>query len=62
MRCKACDKILEEKELTKKDNHGNFLDLCNGCLFASVDYSVDDIGTITEDLDLTFVDVSDTLY
>jgi len=32
MRCKACDRILEESELTKKDSQGEFLDLCNICL------------------------------
>jgi hypothetical protein len=25
MRCKACDRILEEKELLKKDNQGNMI-------------------------------------
>jgi hypothetical protein len=24
MRCKACDRILEDSELTRKDVHGNF--------------------------------------
>lgn len=62
MRCKACDRILEEKELLKKDNNGEFLDLCNYCLFSSIDINVDDLGTITEDLFLTNEDNSDTLY
>jgi hypothetical protein len=62
MRCKACDRILEEKELLKKDNHGEFLDLCNYCLFSSIDINVDSLGTITEDLFLTNEDNSDTLY
>ena len=62
MRCKACDRILEEKELLKKDNNGEFLDLCNYCLFSSIDLNVDDLGTITEDLFLTNEDNSDTLY
>ena len=35
MRCRACNRILEETELTKKDTHGNFLDLCGNCLSAS---------------------------
>jgi hypothetical protein len=34
MRCRACDRILEDAELTKKDNYGNFLDLCGYCLDA----------------------------
>jgi hypothetical protein len=35
MRCRACDKILEETELTKKDSNGDFLDLCSTCVSAS---------------------------
>lgn len=31
MRCKACDVILEEYELVKKDEEGFFLDLCSWC-------------------------------
>ena len=62
MRCKACDRILEEKELLKKDNQGNFIDLCNNCLFSSIDTNVDSIGTMTEDLFLTNDEDYDTLY
>ena len=32
MRCKACDKILEDSELLKKDFRGDFYDLCRVCL------------------------------
>jgi hypothetical protein len=32
MRCKACDRILEDSELTKKDARGDFYDLCRNCL------------------------------
>ena len=32
MRCRACNDILEDNELTKKDHHGQFLDTCNVCL------------------------------
>jgi hypothetical protein len=28
MRCKACNKILEDLELTRKDSRGDFYDLC----------------------------------
>ena len=35
MRCKACNRILEDFELTRKDQHGNFLDICSICLTAS---------------------------
>jgi len=41
MRCKACDRILEESELTRKDVHGDFLDLCGGCLSAGAVGSVE---------------------
>ena len=41
MRCKACDRILEDSELTRKDVHGNFLDLCGICLSASATTGVD---------------------
>ena len=34
MRCKACNRILEESELTRKDANGNFLDMCGVCLSA----------------------------
>ncbi len=52
----------EIKELLKKDNQGNFIDLCNNCLFSSIDTNVDSIGTITEDLFLTNDEDYDTLY
>jgi hypothetical protein len=32
MRCKACNKILEDLELTRKDSRGDFYDLCGVCL------------------------------
>lgn len=38
MRCKACNRILEEHELTKKDTHGNFIDFCSYCLNFTVNY------------------------
>ena len=41
MRCKACDRILEESELTKKDSNGDFLDLCNICLSAVSSSGID---------------------
>ena len=31
MRCKACNEILEDAELTRKDSNGDFSDLCNIC-------------------------------
>lgn len=41
MRCKACNRILEESELTKKDAQGDFLDLCGICLSAVASSGVD---------------------
>jgi hypothetical protein len=41
MRCKACDRILEESELTKKDSNGDFLDLCGVCLSAIASAGID---------------------
>ena len=38
MRCKACNRILEDFELTKKDAHGNFIDFCGYCLNFTVNY------------------------
>ena len=32
MRCLACDVSLSDLEATRKDSHGDFLDLCNKCL------------------------------
>jgi len=31
MRCRACNVLLEEVELKRKDSTGEFLDLCNTC-------------------------------
>ncbi len=31
MRCIACDKNLNDFESTRKDLHGNYLDMCNEC-------------------------------
>lgn len=31
MRCIACDKNLNDFESTRKDLHGNYIDMCNGC-------------------------------
>lgn len=51
MRCKACNRILEDHELTKKDTHGNFIDFCSYCLNFSVNYGGIEI---EEDLDNQF--------
>lgn len=63
MRCKACDRILEDSELTKKDSQGEFIDLCNICLS-----SVASAGIDTETMEyyqyevFTDDDKYDTLY
>ena len=36
MRCKACDVILDDVELLKKDANGVHYDLCTECLTASI--------------------------
>jgi hypothetical protein len=41
MRCKACDRILEESEMIKKDSNGDFLDLCGVCLSAVASAGID---------------------
>ena len=64
MRCKACNRILEDHELTKKDTHGDFIDLCSYCLNSTFNYGgitleeeVDNpYGSLTNDEDY------DTLY
>jgi len=30
-RCVACDKNLNDFESTRKDLHGNYIDICNSC-------------------------------
>ena len=41
MRCKACNRILEESELTRKDSDGNFIDMCGVCISATANAGVD---------------------
>ena len=41
MRCRACNKILEDNELTRKDAHGSFIDFCSTCLTASASAGLD---------------------
>jgi len=64
MRCRACDVILDDTELTKKDTNGDFLDMCNYCVHATGAVEVDNnvfvtnypYGSLTNDDDY------DTLY
>ena len=49
-RCVACNKNLNDYESTRKDLHGGYVDLCNGC-YKPIS---DDLPTITrEDLSPT---------
>ena len=41
MRCRACNTILDDTELTKKDQNGHFIDMCNNCLYAAGAVEVD---------------------
>lgn len=41
MRCKACNTIMDEFELTKKDANGEFIDLCTVCLTATANAGID---------------------
>lgn len=31
MRCYCCNRVLNDFESTRKDTHGNYLDICNKC-------------------------------
>ena len=56
-RCKACDKILSESELKRKDyNTGEHLDLCYNCMVESeraVQYFDGVLDKETESIDLS---------
>lgn len=48
MRCKACNKLLSDSELFRKDDNG-FVDLCGQCFHSGVSRQVDDdIGTVVQ--------------
>jgi len=58
MRCKACNTILDGNELTRKDAHNDFFDLCNTCYSVSVASQweledSDDSGNISLESELT---------
>lgn len=49
MRCKACDQILEDRELKRKDKQtGEYLDLCDECYVASEE-AMEDFDVILSD-------------
>lgn len=64
MRCKACNDILEDAELTRKDPNGDFYDLCTICYHSSQACEWDDDGFFEEYKrnHLTFEDSYDILY
>lgn len=63
MRCRACDRVLEETELTKKDANGDFLDLCGYCISASNSAGLDtDNANYYQYEVFTDEDKCDTLY
>mgnify|MGYP000429639642 FL=1 len=64
MRCKAFDKILEDKELTRKDKNGDFYDLCTECYTVSLaaGWDLEDSGNITQDEWLTLQENYDNIY
>lgn len=57
MRCRACDVILDDLEVAKKDSDGKYYDLCTECLTASIAASwelenmesIPDVGSISQD-------------
>jgi hypothetical protein len=55
MRCLACDVALSDIEATRKDKHGEFIDLCSVCFFAGNE----DFLTLT---DFPLLDVSNGSY
>jgi len=64
MRCKACNKILEDSELTRKDSRGEFYDLCGVCLSSvyACELEDDDFFEEYSNRVLTTVDEYETLY
>lgn len=64
MRCKACDVILDDTELTKKDANGDFIDMCNNCLYAAGAVEVDNDIFVTNYQNEVFTNDDDygTLY
>jgi len=52
VRCKACNVLLEDFETTRKDKHGNYIDMCSICITAGYDGGVDPedtSGSISQD-------------
>ena len=70
MRCKACDVILDDLEILKKDARGVHYDLCTDCLAVSISThwelenmeSIEIDGNITQDEVLTLQENYDNIY
>lgn len=70
MRCKACDVILDDAEVIKKDSSGAYYDLCTDCLTVSIAThwelenmeSIEIDGNITQDEILTLQENYDNIY
>lgn len=64
MRCKACDVILDDVELTRKDSDGNFYDLCALCYTATVaaGWELDNTVNIPQEDYLELQETYDTIY
>lgn len=70
MRCKACDVILDEAELVKKDSNGLHYDMCTECLTVSITThwelenmeSINNDGSISQDEVLQLQENYDNIY
>ena len=70
MRCKACDVILDDAEILKKDARVVHYDLCTDCLTVSISThwelenmeSIEIDGNITQDEVLTLQENYDNIY
>ena len=70
MRCKACDVLLDDLEILKKDANGVHYDLCTDCLTVSIAThwelenveSTDDNGNLSQDEVLTLQENYDNIY
>ena len=64
MRCRACNVILDDTELTKKDANGDFLDMCSACLVAGAYTGIDNNTFVTNYPNEVFTndDDYDTLF
>jgi|10_taG_2_1085330.scaffolds.fasta_scaffold126979_2 hypothetical protein len=57
MRCKACNVLLEETELTRKDKlTGQFIDLCNTCYKVSNETLIEYVTELPNDADRINID------